>query len=146
MHAQGDPKTMNDDPQYGDLVLDVYDFLTSRIAACEASGIPPRLVLRDPQRPPGDIDARATFCAVQYGVHQHRRSSAICALPCQVGDTTFAWLAKGCPIRPSGRAALPVRRLWQPHLAAAQCRPGPICAETRPVQRPDLCRESSALR
>ena len=39
MHAQGDPKTMNDNPVYGDLVLDVYDFLSGRIAACEAAGI-----------------------------------------------------------------------------------------------------------
>ncbi len=48
MHAQGDPKTMNDDPQYGDLVLDVYDFLASRIAACEASGIPRTKLCVDP--------------------------------------------------------------------------------------------------
>jgi dihydropteroate synthase len=40
MHAQGDPKTMNDDPHYSDLVLDVYDFLAERIAACESAGIP----------------------------------------------------------------------------------------------------------
>lgn len=48
MHAQGDPKTMNDDPQYSDLVLDVYDFLASRIAACEAAGIPRAKLCVDP--------------------------------------------------------------------------------------------------
>ncbi|MBX9924720.1 MAG: dihydropteroate synthase [Hyphomicrobiaceae bacterium] len=48
MHAQGDPKTMNDDPRYGDLVLDVYDFLSERIAACEAVGIPRSKLCVDP--------------------------------------------------------------------------------------------------
>jgi dihydropteroate synthase len=48
MHAQGDPKTMNDDPQYGDVVLDVFDFLESRIQACEAAGIPKAKLVADP--------------------------------------------------------------------------------------------------
>lgn len=48
MHAQGDPKTMNDDPQYTDLALDVYDFLAERIAACEAVGIPRAKLCVDP--------------------------------------------------------------------------------------------------
>ncbi len=48
MHAQGDPKTMNDDPQYGDVVLDVFDFLERRIAACEAAGIPKAKLVVDP--------------------------------------------------------------------------------------------------
>ncbi|HEX9881480.1 MAG TPA: dihydropteroate synthase [Hyphomicrobium sp.] len=48
MHAQGDPKTMNDDPQYGDVVLDVFDFLEGRIAACEAAGIPKAKLVVDP--------------------------------------------------------------------------------------------------
>ncbi len=48
MHAQGDPKTMNDDPQYSDLVLDVYDFLDSRIKACEAAGIARAKICVDP--------------------------------------------------------------------------------------------------
>lgn len=34
MHAQGDPKTMNDNPQYDDVVLDVFDYLESRVQAC----------------------------------------------------------------------------------------------------------------
>jgi dihydropteroate synthase len=48
MHAQGDPKTMNDNPQYEDVVLDVFDFLESRIAACEAAGIPRAKLVVDP--------------------------------------------------------------------------------------------------
>ena len=36
MHAQGDPRTMQVDPRYDDVVLDVYDWLAARIEACEA--------------------------------------------------------------------------------------------------------------
>jgi dihydropteroate synthase len=48
MHAQGDPKTMNDNPQYDDVVLDVFDFLETRISACEAAGIPRSKLVVDP--------------------------------------------------------------------------------------------------
>ena len=48
MHMQGDPETMNRDPTYDDVVLDVFDFLEQRIAACEAAGIPRRRLIVDP--------------------------------------------------------------------------------------------------
>jgi dihydropteroate synthase len=48
MHAQGDPKTMNDDPRYSDVVLDVFDYLEARIAACVAAGIPRAKLVADP--------------------------------------------------------------------------------------------------
>jgi dihydropteroate synthase len=48
MHAQGDPKTMNDNPQYSDVVLDVFDYLESRIQACVAAGIPKAKIVADP--------------------------------------------------------------------------------------------------
>jgi dihydropteroate synthase len=39
MHAQGTPATMQDDPRYDDVLLDVYDWLAARLAAAEAMGI-----------------------------------------------------------------------------------------------------------
>ncbi|HDR27993.1 dihydropteroate synthase [Rhodovulum sp.] len=48
MHAQGDPATMQDDPRYDDVLLDVYDFLAARIAAAEAAGIPRARIMVDP--------------------------------------------------------------------------------------------------
>lgn len=48
MHAQGDPKTMNDNPQYDDVVLDVFDYLEARIAACVAAGIAKDKIVADP--------------------------------------------------------------------------------------------------
>jgi len=48
MHAQGDPRTMQDAPRYDDVVLDVYDMLAARIEACERTGIPPARLIADP--------------------------------------------------------------------------------------------------
>ncbi|MES0861602.1 dihydropteroate synthase [Ruegeria sp. SCPT10] len=48
MHMQGDPATMQDDPQYDDVVLDVYDFLESQIARLEALGLSRDLIIVDP--------------------------------------------------------------------------------------------------
>ncbi|MBB5516229.1 dihydropteroate synthase [Rubricella aquisinus] len=48
MHALGDPATMQDAPRYDDVLLDVYDFLEARIAACEAAGISRSRIMVDP--------------------------------------------------------------------------------------------------
>lgn len=48
MHSQGLPETMQDDPQYGDILLDVYDYLEGRIQAAEAVGISRDRILSDP--------------------------------------------------------------------------------------------------
>ena len=49
MHAQGDPATMQQDPRYEDVVLDVYDALEDRIAqARDSHGIAPEQIIADP--------------------------------------------------------------------------------------------------
>lgn len=48
MHAQGTPATMQDNPTYEDVVLDVYDFLEQRIANAEAAGIARDRIVVDP--------------------------------------------------------------------------------------------------
>ncbi|MEM9522515.1 MAG: dihydropteroate synthase [Pseudomonadota bacterium] len=48
MHAQGDPKTMQRNPTYDHVVLDVFDFLTDRIKAAEAAGVSRNAILVDP--------------------------------------------------------------------------------------------------
>ncbi len=48
MHARGDPKTMQLDPRYDNVLLDVFDFLEERIRACEAGGIPLARIIVDP--------------------------------------------------------------------------------------------------
>ena len=39
MHHQGSPETMQDNPRYGDVVVEVYCWLEERIAAAESAGI-----------------------------------------------------------------------------------------------------------
>ena len=48
MHAQGEPGTMQDDPNYEDVLLDVFDYLEGRILACEAAGIERGRLIVDP--------------------------------------------------------------------------------------------------
>ncbi len=48
MHAQGDPATMQDSPEYDDVLLDVYDFLAGRLDFAEEHGIPRGRIIVDP--------------------------------------------------------------------------------------------------
>jgi dihydropteroate synthase len=66
MHAQGDPKTMNDDPQYSDVVLDVFDFLEQRIRACVSAGIPKSRLIADP--------------GIGFGKHLHHNVAVLAAM------------------------------------------------------------------
>jgi dihydropteroate synthase len=66
MHAQGDPKTMNDNPQYDDVVLDVFDYLESRVQACVAAGIPKAKIVADP--------------GIGFGKHLHHNVAVMAGL------------------------------------------------------------------
>jgi dihydropteroate synthase len=48
MHMRGEPKTMQDHPVYDDLISDIINFFSSRIAICEAANIDRRRLLVDP--------------------------------------------------------------------------------------------------
>ena len=48
MHAQGDPRTMQLNPHYDDVALDVCDQLEQRIMACVQAGIPRARIAIDP--------------------------------------------------------------------------------------------------
>ena len=48
MHHQGTPETMQKDPRYEDVLIEVYDWLEARIAATEAAGVPRDRILIDP--------------------------------------------------------------------------------------------------
>jgi len=48
MHMQGEPRTMQNSPTYGDVVDEVYTFLEQRITACEVAGIPHGNIVIDP--------------------------------------------------------------------------------------------------
>jgi dihydropteroate synthase len=48
MHHQGDPQTMQDDPRYDDVLVEVYQWLEDRIAAAVEAGVRRENILVDP--------------------------------------------------------------------------------------------------
>lgn len=48
MHMQGEPRTMQHDPQYADVVAEVSGFLLDRVSACEQAGIDRERIVLDP--------------------------------------------------------------------------------------------------
>lgn len=48
MHMRGEPTTMQQNPQYPDVVAEVREFLLERLAACSAAGIGAERVILDP--------------------------------------------------------------------------------------------------
>ena len=48
MHMQGEPRTMQQAPQYQDVVAQVREALMARVAAAEAAGVAPERILLDP--------------------------------------------------------------------------------------------------
>jgi len=48
MHMQGEPRTMQTDPSYTDVVAEVAEFLSARVAVCEQAGIARNRIVIDP--------------------------------------------------------------------------------------------------
>ncbi|MDR1045845.1 MAG: dihydropteroate synthase [Candidatus Adiutrix sp.] len=48
MHMQGEPRNMQLDPHYDDVVSEVHDFLLERARAAEAAGLPREMIWLDP--------------------------------------------------------------------------------------------------
>ena len=48
MHMQGEPRSMQANPEYNNVVKDVNDFLLERVNTCLAAGIPKEQILVDP--------------------------------------------------------------------------------------------------
>ncbi len=48
MHMQGEPRTMQASPHYGDVIAEVRTFLDDRVAACKASGVTQNRLCVDP--------------------------------------------------------------------------------------------------
>lgn len=48
MHMRGKPRTMQSDPRYGDVALEVAAFLEERLAAAVAAGVPEHRICLDP--------------------------------------------------------------------------------------------------
>jgi dihydropteroate synthase len=48
MHMQGEPRTMQDSPTYGNVVAEVRQFLEARVEACLAAGLSAERIVLDP--------------------------------------------------------------------------------------------------
>ncbi|TBN41930.1 dihydropteroate synthase [Paracoccus subflavus] len=133
MHAQGLPETMQDDPRYDDVLLDVYDALADRIRRAEAAGIPRHRIVIDPGIGFGKTEAHnlailqrislyhGLGCPILLGVSRKRFIGAIGGAddPLDRGPgtlaVTLAVIAQGVQIHRVHDVAALVQgiRLWQ---------------------------------
>lgn len=93
MHCLGQPKTMQQAPQYDHVVLDVYDFLESRIAALIQAGVQEDHILIDPGIGFGKtVDHNSALirnisvfhglgCPILFGASRKRLIDAVCNAP-----------------------------------------------------------------
>ena len=88
MHMLGEPRTMQDDPRYDDVVADVKSFLEERLAFAVAEGVPEERVWLDP-----GIGFGKT---VEHNLELLRRLGEIAALgrPVVVGTSRKSFLGK----------------------------------------------------
>ena len=88
MHMQGEPRTMQADPRYDDVVAEVRDFLAERAAACEAAGIRRLDICLDP-----GIGFGKT---VEHNLALLKHLDAICGLgyPVLVGASRKSFIGK----------------------------------------------------
>lgn len=111
MHMQGVPETMQDEPDYRDVVAEVVSFLGARAAACEAAGIAPGQIVLDPGFGFGKT--------VGHNLSLLRRLDALVALgyPVLVGLSRKSLIGKvlGLPVdkRLYPSIALAVLAVWQ---------------------------------
>ena len=48
MHMRGQPRTMQQEPEYDDVVAEIADFIAERVRACAAAGIAEEMIIVDP--------------------------------------------------------------------------------------------------
>jgi dihydropteroate synthase len=96
MHMLGEPRTMQDDPRYDDVVSDVKSFLEERLAFAVSEGVPEARVWLDP-----GIGFGKT---VEHNLELLRRLDEIVAIgrPVVVGTSRKSFLGKLTGGRPEG--------------------------------------------
>lgn len=68
MHMRGAPRTMQDEPRYDCAPLDVFDYLSNRMAACERVGLAPTNLVVDPGIGFGKDDAHNVAILARIGL------------------------------------------------------------------------------
>jgi dihydropteroate synthase len=69
MHMQGEPRSMQDEPEYVDVVAEVTQFLRERVAQCKQAGLGEDLIIVDPgfgfgKRPAHNVELLARLSQV----------------------------------------------------------------------------------
>ena len=148
MHHQGAPETMQDDPRYDDVLVEVYFWLEERIAAARRPALPRERILIDPGFGFGKnvahnlelMNGLALFhslgCPLVVGASRKRTIGALSGeAPADKrlgGSIAFALKARG-----AGRADRPRPRRVRDGAGAAglarHARPGADAAASRPA-------------
>ena len=110
MHAQGEPKTMQDDPRYADVVLEVFDYLEARIEAARGGRHPARA------SPPIPASASARRWRTTWRCSRIPRLFHGLGVPLLLGASRKRFIEGVSPARPSRR---PRARLQAAAIAAA---------------------------
>jgi dihydropteroate synthase len=130
MHASGDPKTMQDKPDYENVLLDVYDYLEARIAHCVSNGINREDIIVDPGIGFGKTEAHnlalirglslfhGLGCAVLLGVSRKRFIGVIGDAP-NAADRTSGSIALGLEGLRQGVQMLRVHDIYETRQAMA---------------------------
>ncbi|MGE0372507.1 MAG: dihydropteroate synthase [Gammaproteobacteria bacterium] len=111
MHMQGEPRTMQQAPHYGDVVREVMEFLAARIDACLRAGIPRTRLLVDP----GFGFGKTTAHNLELLRRLDRFRELDCPLLVGLSRKSFIGAVLGHPVegRLYGSIALAAMALWQ---------------------------------
>jgi len=125
MHMRGEPRTMQHDPRYGDVVTEVAAFLVERVAAARAAGVAEQHIVVDPGIGFGKT-ARHSWALLAATPDLARRTGR----PLLVGVSRKSFLtAVGAPERPRDRdAATVVASLWALRNGASMVRVHDVAA------------------
>jgi dihydropteroate synthase len=130
MHAQGDPRTMQDAPRYDDVLVDVCDFLEARVAAAEAAGVPRARILVDPGIGFGKTTAHNVAlirglaalhglgCAILFGASRKRFIGALGDAP-DPADRVPGSLSAALEALRQGAQVVRVHDVWETRQAIA---------------------------
>ena len=153
-HKQTEPRTMQDDPHYDDLLAEVHRFLADRVLACEMAGIERKRIVLDPGYGFGKSTAHNLLLLRQQsrlldlglpllaGLSRKRSLGEICGR--EVGERVFASVAAAVLAAEYGARILRVHdvaasvdalKVW----AAVNAQPAPApAAPARPsIRWPD---------
>ena len=99
MHANGDPRTMQENPTYRDVVQEVRCYLRQRVDACLSAGVEQKNIVIDPGFGFGKTVAH------NYSLMKHLRELAFSELPIMIGVSRKSMIGALLNVQPRDRVA-----------------------------------------